>query len=79
MILPKLTDPLGSCQGGGQETGAAVGDNQVGPFWMMRHGLQSQSSLIFIVVEIRRPDRHCRRATERPAGRPNSPGGLMVV
>lgn len=43
-ILPELTDPLGSCQRGGQV--AAVGDNPVGPFWLMGHELQS---LIFIV------------------------------
>lgn len=37
MILPKLTDLLGSCQGGGQVVVSAVGDNdnQVGPYWLM--------------------------------------------
>lgn len=38
-IVPKLTDPLVDCQDGGQEDGAAVGDNQVGPFWLMGHEL----------------------------------------
>ena len=79
MILPKSTDPLGSFQDGGQEAGAAVGDNQVSPFWLMRRELHIQSSGIFIVAKTRTADRRSRRVTERPAGRPNSPGGLMVV
>ena len=41
MILPKLIDPQGSCPVGGQEPGAAVGDNRVGPFWLVGHELHS--------------------------------------
>lgn len=67
---PNSADRLDSWQGGGQEAGAAVGDNQVDPFWPVGPQLHSQSSLVFIVAEIGRPD---------TAGRLNSPGGLIVV
>lgn len=39
MIVPKLTDSLFDCQDGGQDDGAAVGDNPAGPFWLMGHEL----------------------------------------
>lgn len=72
-IHPKLTDPLGSCQDGGQEAGAAGGDNQEGPFWL----IGASGSVPPILHG--RIERQCGRATERPAERPNSPSGLMVV
>lgn len=79
MIPPNLSDCPDSCQGGGREAGAAVGDNLPGPLWQVGLELHSQSSLTVIVAEIRRPDRRRWQDRERPTGRPISPGGLMVV
>ena len=79
MIPPTVKDCQDSFPGGGQETGAAVDDNQVGPFWWVGYEFHCQSSLIFIVEAIRRTDRHHRQTRERPTGRLNNPSGLMVV
>lgn len=69
MNLEKLAGPLGSVQDAGPESEAAVGYNQIGPLWPMRHELQSQSTLTFMAAALRTPDGRTQQESHRKAGR----------